>query len=446
MSLFDPKELEILDSAMRRLSEGFAGLPAAETPVDLSRISGVLNEVATRMQVNYPYHHPRYAGQMLKPPHPVARLAYMLALWINPNNHALDGGLASSALEKEAVQNLAAMFGFEQSLGHLSSGGTMANLEALWVGGKLRPGMRVAGSSQAHYTHARISDVLGLEYVSVPADASGRMDITALEEILGSGTVGMVVATMGTTGLGAVDPLADILELRNRYGFRLHADAAYGGYFHISSELGDDARRNFDSLKDVDSIVVDPHKQGLQPYGCGCVLFRDPTVGALYKHDSPYTYFSSDQLHLGEISLECSRAGASAVALWATQQLLPMTVGGEFSQMLDKGLRAAQAMFNRLQTSEKLRPLLRPETDIIIYGPASMDARSASVAAKRIFEEAARQHLHLALITLPASLVSHHWPDMQMNQETVTCLRSCLLKPEHLDWVDDICDTLERLA
>jgi len=446
VSLFDPKELEILDSAMRCLSEGFAGLPAAETPVDLSRISDVLNEVATRMQDNYPYHHPRYAGQMLKPPHPVARLAYMLALWINPNNHALDGGLASSGLEKEAVQNLAAMFGFEQSLGHLSSGGTMANLEALWVGGKLRPGMRVAGSSQAHYTHARISDVLGLEYVSVPADASGRMDLAALEEILGSGAVGMVVATMGTTGLGAVDPLADILELRNQYGFRLHADAAYGGYFHISSELGDDTRRNFDCLKDVDSLVVDPHKQGLQPYGCGCVLFRDPSIGALYKHDSPYTYFSSDQLHLGEISLECSRAGASAVALWATQQLLPMTVGGEFSKMLDKQLRAAQAMFNRLQTSEKLRPLLQPETDIIIYGPASTDSRSASVAAKRIFETAARQDLHLALITLPASLVSQHWPDMQMNQETVTCLRSCLLKPEHLDWVDDICDTLERVA
>ena len=65
-------------------------------------------------------------------------------------------------------------------------------------------------------------------------------------------------------------------------------------------------------------MVIDPHKHGLQPYGCGAVLFRDPGVAQHYLHDSPYTYFTSDDLHLGEISLECSRAGAAAAALWLT--------------------------------------------------------------------------------------------------------------------------------
>ena len=60
-------------------------------------------------------------------------------------------------------------------------------------------------------------------------------------------------------------------------------------------------------------------------------FFRDASVGRFYKHDSPYTYFTSNELHLGEISLECSRAGASAVALWATQRLLPLTPGGDFA-------------------------------------------------------------------------------------------------------------------
>ncbi|HLK60033.1 MAG TPA: hypothetical protein VKU00_25965, partial [Chthonomonadaceae bacterium] len=96
----------------------------------------MLLEVADRLQENYPYFHPLYAGQMLKPPHPVARLAYALAMWINPNNHALDGGRASSAMEKEAVAEIAAMFGWETHLGHLCGGGTMANLEALWVAGQ----------------------------------------------------------------------------------------------------------------------------------------------------------------------------------------------------------------------------------------------------------------------------------------------------------------------
>ena len=103
--------------------------------------------------------------------------------------------------------------------------------------------------------------------------------------------------------------------------------------------LDEAARRAFEAIEQADSIVIDPHKHGLQPYGCGCVLFRDPAVGRFYKHDSPYTYFTSKELHLGEISLECSRAGAAAVALWATQRLLPLMPGGEFAQGLAAGGR-----------------------------------------------------------------------------------------------------------
>src|SRR6185369_10540138 len=99
-----------------------------------------------RMQDNFPYQHPFYIGQMLKPPHAVARLAYALAQYINPNNHALDGGRASSAMEKEAVADLAAMFGWQSHLGHLCGGGTIANLEALWVSGRLHRGKTIVAS------------------------------------------------------------------------------------------------------------------------------------------------------------------------------------------------------------------------------------------------------------------------------------------------------------
>ena len=292
----------------------------------------MLGEVASRLHDNYPYFHPLYAGQMLKPPHPVARLAYALAMWINPNNHALDGGRASSRMEKEAVAEIARMFGWETHLGHLCGGGTMANLEALWVAGQLRPGAAVVASKQAHYTHQRISAVLGVEFEAIACDRNGRMDLEALTRRLERGGVGTVVATMGTTATGSVDPLPRLLELRERYGFRLHADAAYGGYFGLAEGLRPETREAFDRIGEADSIVIDPHKHGLQPYGCGCVLFRDPAVGRFYKHDSPYTYFSSAELHLGEISLECSRPGRAAVALWATQRLLPLEKGGEFAR------------------------------------------------------------------------------------------------------------------
>ncbi len=329
----DQITLEALVNAAKKLDAGFSSLPPHELKVPgAERLAEVLNDTAERLHNNYPYFHPLYAGQMLKPPHPVARLAYALALWINPNNHALDGGRATSAMEKEAVAEIAAMFGWTDFLGHLCGGGTMANLEALWVSGQLRLGKKILASEQAHYTHHRISSVLQLEFESVPVDSRGRMEIDAVAKRAARGDVGTVVATMGTTATGSVDPLPEILALRDRYGFRVHADAAYGGYFTLAQNLDDHTKSAFARINEADSIVIDPHKHGLQPYGCGCVLFRDPAVGSLYKHDSPYTYFSSAELHLGEISLECSRPGAAAAALWATQKLLPLEQGGEFAQ------------------------------------------------------------------------------------------------------------------
>lgn len=444
--MINPRELDVLKQALETLSQGFADLPPFDTDVDLQRVSSILDDVAVRMRDNYPYYHPLYAGQMLKPPHPLARLAYMLSLWVNPNNHALDGGIASSQLEKEAVAAIARMFGFDRPLGHLCGGGTMANMEALWVAGRLAPGKSIAASSQAHYTHSRISDVLGLEFAAIDVDSSGRMDMQSLEAALTKGDIGTVVATLGTTGVGAVDPLHDILELRATHDFRVHVDAAYGGYFKIAGELQHPARQAFDRTADADSIVIDPHKHGLQPYGCGCILFRDPSVGALYKHDSPYTYFSSAELHLGEISLECSRAGAAAVALWATQQLLPMESGGEFSGLLDRSLLAARALHRKLAESSAYKPLMVPETDIVIFAAAAGDAETASARAREIFDKAAARHLHLALIELPVSLVKTYWPEVEDNRSTVTCLRSCLMKPEHLDWLADIVNLLDELG
>ena len=340
----------LLSRATELLEEQFAALPEFKTAADPAAMARVLEDVARRLGDNYPYFHPLYAGQMLKPPHPLARAAYALAMTINPNNHARDGGRASSEMEIEAVRGIAGIFGWTDYLGHLTSSGTLANLEALWVAGQLAPGKRIVGSEQAHYTHQRISGVLKLEYTPVAADRRGRMSLEALEAELRKGDVGTVVVTMGTTAIGAVDPLDGILALRSRYGFRIHIDGAYGGYFKLISEaLDDPARRAYAVIDQADSIVVDPHKHGLQPYGCGCVLFRDPWVGRFYKHDSPYTYFTSKQLHLGEISLECSRAGASAVALWATQQLLPPVPGGEFAQGLARGRSAALKLDKRLR-------------------------------------------------------------------------------------------------
>jgi glutamate/tyrosine decarboxylase-like PLP-dependent enzyme len=363
-------------------------------------------------------------------------------MYLNPNNHARDGGRASSEMEIEAVRSIAAMFGWTEYLGHLASSGTIANLEALWVAGQLASNKRIVGSAQAHYTHHRISGVLKLPYTDIPADARGRMSLEALETELRRGDVGTVVVTLGTTAIGAVDPLDEILALRARYGFRVHVDAAYGGYFRlIADHLEEPARRAYAAIDQADSIVVDPHKHGLQPYGCGCVLFRDPAVGRLYKHDSPYTYFTSSQLHLGEISLECSRAGAAAVALWATQQLLPLVPDGEFARGLASGRRAALELDRRLrhESEGRFQSLAAgaPELDIVVWKLQAETPELASHRARALFDACARRDLHLALVELPLS-----WFQPQAAAQTITCLRSVLMKPEHEAWLERIWERL----
>ncbi|MGD1873600.1 MAG: pyridoxal phosphate-dependent decarboxylase family protein [Mastigocoleus sp.] len=452
----EKQTLNLLEEALEILAEGFQKLPELQVKSDLEAMKPVLLEVAKRMQDNFPYHHPLYAGQMIKPPVPVARIAYMLAMWINPNNHALDGGRASSVMEKEAVNEIARMFDWESHLGHLCSGGTMANLEALWIASLQRPGKKIIASSQAHYTHQRLCGVLGIPFSTVECDYRGSIDINALENLLETGEVGTVVVNMGTTSMGAVDPLPEVLQLQSKYDFRIHADAAYGGYFTLADNLDVSTRKAFDSLSLVDSIVIDPHKHGLQPYGCGCVLFKDVSVGTHYKHDSPCTYFSSDDFHLGEITLECSRPGAAAVALWATQKLLPMDKDGEFAGNLSQSREAALILFEKLQADKRFITAFPPQLDIVVWFPKAKSVSEATKLSKIIFEKAASQNLHLALAQLPIEFFKDNLEyqnkyqdknknknnnnnlNMEWDEEYITCLRSCLMKPEHLEWLDEI--------
>jgi glutamate/tyrosine decarboxylase-like PLP-dependent enzyme len=180
-------------------------------------------------------------------------------------------------------------------------------------------------------------------------------------------------------------------------------DAAYGGFFTLLDDTLIDTAP-FRAIAACDSVVVDPHKHGLQPYGCGAVLFRDPSVGALYKHDSPYTYFTSDELHLGEISLECSRAGASAAALWLTLRAL------DVAPILAAGVRAARAWAQLIEASELLDLYERPELDILTFQPRGVDAQRVLEAGM-----ASADPVYLSTLDVGSRRV----------------LRSVLMKPEH---------------
>jgi glutamate/tyrosine decarboxylase-like PLP-dependent enzyme len=421
------------------------------------RVPEALEALLARLDETYPFHAGRYAGQMLKPPHPAALLGAFAAQWLNPNNHALDGGPATSALEQEAVATLAALYGVDPFLGHLTGGGTVANLEALFVAREEHPHRGIAVAANAHYTHARVAHLLRMPIVAVAVDDRGRMDVADLARVLDTGEVGTVVATLGTTALGAIDPVDEILPLARAAGVRIHVDAAYGGYFRLiadgapepsESTRGSVPAAPFVAAGDADSLVIDPHKHGLQPYGCGAVLFADPSVGRHYRHDSPYTYFTSDDLHLGEISLECSRPGAAAAALWLTLQVFPLRSGGEMADLLGACRQAAVDLARRARTSELVAPAHDPELDIVTLIPRTVPFAASEVSrvSEVVFRSAMGDRadpVYLSTLRLSTEVVARLHPRLARDTDEVVVLRLCLLKPGHAAVVPALLERIE---
>jgi glutamate/tyrosine decarboxylase-like PLP-dependent enzyme len=442
-----PRAVDAVDSWMAQFG---SFEPHPSTQIDDGVLEAAFDELTLRLRDNYPFGHPRYIGQMLKPPHPAAVLGYVTAMLINPNNHALDGGPATAAMEKEVVADLAEMFGMPTHLGHLTSSGTIANLEALWAARESHPGRAIAYSAGAHYTHARMCGVLGVEGVAVATDAHGRMDLADLERVLDTHDVGTVVATLGTTGLGALDPLPEILKQTSPRGIRVHVDTAYGGFFSLIADDSPDGVESapFAAIAHADSVVVDPHKHGLQPYGCGAVLFRDPEVGRFYVHDSPYTYFSSDELHLGEISLECSRAGAAAAALWLTLRVIPLSNAG-LGQILRAGRRGAREWAELLRASDDLTLFQEPALDIVTFFPTRSTMSAIDEASDALFRAAAarapEERIDLATYAVDERGFHSRGHVVGPDAPRARIMRSTLMKPESSDVVPLVHTTLEGI-
>lgn len=247
------------------------------------------------------------------------------------------------------------------------------------------------------------------------------------------------------------------IPLCRKYDVRVHVDAAYGGFFRLLAEEGDDllapdVAAAFRAIDEADSVVIDPHKHGLQPYGCGAVLFRDPNVANFYDHTSPYTYFTSgDDLHMGEISLECSRSGASAAALWMTLQLLPLTREG-MGEIVAPGRRAALAWAEKLRDSEVFDLYQEPDLDIVSYFPkadslADVDRRSGAILTNGM--NAPRdESLFVATYQVKPDDMTNRRHDVpgEAPEAGARILRSVTMKPETEPLIDEIHAAVEKLA
>lgn len=256
--------------------------------------------------------HPHCAAHLHCPPLAVAVAADMVAAATNPSLDSWDQGPSSIAVESEVVRVLAGLSGYSPDTagGTLTSGGTESNLTALLLArdhaaGTIRT-RRVTGgrprvlcSAAAHFSVTRSAGILGLgedAVVPVPTDAEHRLDSAALRAELAAVRARgddplAVVATAGTTDLGAIDPLADIADAAAAYGAWLHVDAAYGGGALFSERLA----ALLAGLERADSIALDLHKLGWQPVAAGVLLTREAERFAPLEHRVAYLNPDDDE-------------------------------------------------------------------------------------------------------------------------------------------------------
>ena len=236
--------------------------------------------------------HPRYLGLVNSSPLPGAVLADLLVSMLNNNGGAYHQSPAITTAEEEVRRAFADVLGLDSRWrGMLVPAGTFANLQGLALArAKAFPQWRQRGiagvdatpavyaARVSHFSVARSAQVLGIgenHVVPVPTMGRDQLDPKALDELLtrdreaGVRPVA-VVATAGTTGTGALDPLERILDVCRAHDVWFHVDACYGG----AAALLDDLRPRFDPLNDADSVSVDPHKWFFIPIGAGLLFTR----------------------------------------------------------------------------------------------------------------------------------------------------------------------------
>lgn len=400
----DPGELRAL-----------VGGPPPDAPGDVdAALDTLLQHVVPLIQRG---DHPRFFARVGSPSNPVGALADALGAGFNVFAGSWAGGSGPTAVELTVLDWLRSWCGMpEGTSGILVSGGSVASLTGLAAAREARPGRRVCVvSDQTHASILRGIRLLGLEQRMVPTGPDLRMDPAALS--LTDDDL-CVVATAGTTNVGAVDPLDAIADACDERGVWLHVDAAYGG----PTVLTERGRALLGGLGRADSLVVDPHKMLFQPLEAGCVLVRHP--GALERTFEMFpeylrdTFGSDDRVNLRERGPQLSR-GSRALKLWLSLHAFGLDA---FRAAIDRVQDLAERAQRAVEATDNLEVVTPAQLGIVTFAPREGDAGALN---DRVTADG---------FAAPSSTV--------LRGRTV--LRLCTINPRTTD--DDIDRTVERIS
>lgn len=435
--------------------------------VDTTKLEEELSQFLERSKKNLPYFHPRYIAQMLKDPTIPTILGYLTFMMSNPNNHAYEGGPVTTEMEMEVTDLMMKLVAYNEGWGHLSSGGSLANLEALWAARDTYGTGKVLFSEVSHYSWKRICKILNIpDLKEIPVDKNLRMNLNKLEDELKSGTTLMVIANLGSTGAGSVDDIKGILALRNKYKFHLHIDAAYGGFFRsliVDSEynvIPNDSQLNLDpylydqltAMEQADSMTIDPHKHGAVSYGAGAVLYKNMELQKAILNTAPYTYHKSDKPNIGMFSLEGSRPGAMAAATYLNLRVLPPNMEG-LGKLIKSSYLSSAFMYDQIQKTTGFANLNKPDLDINCFFsiPHEKDIRELNERSLKIYNllsvENESPEFILSKFVIPPSVARIVLSDYEnTTDQNLTALRTVNIK--HWGALDDfryIRELIEKL-
>lgn len=282
------------------------------------------------------------------------------------------------------------MHSAQAALGTLCSGGTVANISALWIARNklLAPagdfagiaedgvaagllhygykGLAVLVSERGHYSLNKTADLLGIgrKYiVPIATDSRNKVCVQSMREeaerLQAQGIKVMaIVGVAGATETGSIDPLDKLAQLAQSLGCHFHVDAAWGG----ATLLSENYRGLLAGIEQADSITIDAHKQMYVPMGAGVVLFKNPTDVAAIEHHAEYILRRGSK-DMGAHTLEGSRPGM-AMIVHACMKIIGRK---GYEILIDRSISRAKYFAKQIQRAPDFQLVSEPELCILTY-------------------------------------------------------------------------------
>jgi putative pyridoxal-dependent aspartate 1-decarboxylase len=276
------------------------------------------------------------------------------------------------------------------SLGAFCSGGTVANITALWVArnkllkadgdfsGITRAGLFnalqhygykdlvILVSERGHYSLKKSADILGIgqdSVISIPTDEYNKIDCQQLEQKCQELTdknikVLAIVGVAGTTETGNIDPLNKMADIAEQYQCHFHVDAAWGGATLLSNKH----RYLLNGIERADSVTIDAHKQMYVPMGAGVVLFKDPSAVNDIEHHAEYILRKGSK-DLGSHSLEGSRSGM-AMLVYASLHIISRP---GYEMLINQAIEKAEYFADIINSHDDFELITEPELCLLTY-------------------------------------------------------------------------------